>query len=54
MSVPSWKTAVTCENPLRENERVDSRPGMPASAVSITNVTCFSISTGDSDGIERC
>src|SRR3954452_6381945 len=48
MSVFSLKTAVTCENPLREIERVLSRPGMPASAVSIRNVTCFSISAGDS------
>ena len=50
MSVLSLKTAVTCEKPLRESERVLSRPGMPASAVSIGNVTCFSISTGDSAG----
>src|SRR5262249_7780525 len=50
MSVLSLKTAVTWAKPLRENERVDSRPGVPASAVSIGNVTCFSISTGDSAG----
>ena len=30
----------------RENERVDSSPGMPASAVSSATVTCFSISSG--------
>ena len=53
MSAPSRKTAVTCEKPLRESERVYSRPGMPASAVSIGKVTCFSISTGESDGVER-
>ena len=50
MSVLSVNTAVTWEKPLRENERVYSRPGVPASAVSIGNVTCFSISTGDSAG----
>ena len=50
MSVLSVKTAVTCEKPLRDIERVLSRPGMPASAVSIRNVTCFSISAGDSAG----
>ena len=42
--------AVICAKPLRENERVDSRPGMPASAVSIGKVTCFSTSTGESAG----
>src|SRR5262245_45815145 len=47
MSVRSWNTAVTWENPLRVNERVDSSPEMPASAVSTTNVTCRSISNGD-------
>ena len=41
-SVPSSKTAVTCEKPLRESERVDASPGMPASDVSIGTVTCFS------------
>ena len=50
MSVFSVKMAVTCEKPLREIERVLSRPGMPASAVSIRKVTCFSISAGDSAG----
>ena len=35
------------EKPLREIERVLSRLGIPASAVSMRNVTCFSISTGD-------
>src|ERR1700747_1956800 len=50
MSVLSVKTAVTWAKPLRENERVDSRAGVPASAVSIGNVTCFSISTGESAG----
>src|SRR6266700_1771965 len=50
MSVRSAKTAVTWAKPLRENERVDSRPGVPASAISIGNVTCFSISMGDSAG----
>src|SRR4051812_3649294 len=50
MSVLSAKTAVTWAKPLRENERVNSRPGVPASVVSIGNVTCFSISTGESDG----
>src|SRR5882724_5229391 len=50
MSVLSVKTAVTWAKPLRENERVDSRLGVPASAVSIGNVTCFSISIGLSAG----
>ena len=50
MSVRSVKTAVICEKPLRENERVIPGPGVPASAVSIGNVTCFSISTGESAG----
>jgi hypothetical protein len=36
--------------PLRENDQVRSRPGVPASATSIGNVTCFSISSGDSAG----
>ena len=46
------KTAVTCAKPLRESERVYSRPGMPASAVSTGKVTCFSMSTGESDGAD--
>src|SRR3954454_6018168 len=50
MSVLSVKTAVTWAKPLREKERVNSRPGVPASAVSIGNVTCFSISIGESAG----
>src|SRR5713101_5404411 len=50
MSVLSVNTAVTWAKPLRENERVDSRPGVPASAVSSGNVTCFSISIGESAG----
>jgi hypothetical protein len=50
MSVRSVNTAVTCAKPLRENDLVDSSPGVPASVVSIGNVTCFSISTGDSAG----
>src|SRR5262249_47200275 len=50
MSVRSVKTAVTCEKPLRDSERVLSRPGAPDSAVSIGNVICFSISAGDSAG----
>src|SRR3954454_25135022 len=50
MSVLSVKTAVIWAKPLREKERVDSRPGVPARAVSIGNVTCFSISIGESDG----
>src|SRR6267378_625337 len=50
MSVRSVKTAVIWAKPLREKERVDSRPGVPASAVSSGNVTCFSISIGVSDG----
>src|SRR5882724_7633340 len=50
MSVRSAKMAVTWENPLRDSERVLSRPGMPASAVSMRSVTCFSISAGDSAG----
>src|SRR5215470_2192237 len=50
MSVRSVKTAVICEKPLRDNERVLSRPGAPASAVSIGKVICFSISVGDNAG----
>src|SRR5580704_8538684 len=50
MSVLSLKTAVICAKPLRENDQVFSRPGVPASATSIGNVTCFSISSGDSAG----
>src|SRR3569833_3214561 len=50
MSVRSANTAVTCEKPLRDSERVLSRPGAPASAVSIGKVICFSISTGESAG----
>lgn len=46
MLVRSANTAVICAKPLREKERVASRPGMPASAVSRATVTCFSISTG--------
>ena len=53
MFVFSVKTAVTCEKPLRESERVYSRPGVPASAVSMRKVTCFSISTGESAGAMR-
>src|SRR3954470_9146794 len=52
MSVASLNTAVTCENPLRDSERVLSRPGAPASAVSIGKVTCFSISPGDKAGAD--
>jgi hypothetical protein len=44
MSVLSVNTAVTWLKPLREMERVLSSPGMPASAVSMGKVTCFSIS----------
>src|SRR3984893_300869 len=50
MLVRSANTAVICAKPFRENERVDSSPGIPASAVSSATVTCFSISTGVSDG----
>src|SRR6266550_4091585 len=50
MSVRSVKTAVIWAKPLREKERVESRPGVPASAVSSGNVTCFSISIGVSAG----
>src|SRR5215468_10088189 len=50
MSVRSVKMAVIWEKPLRDSERVLSRPGAPASAVSIGKVICFSISTGDSAG----
>src|SRR5262245_7085702 len=50
MLVLSLNTAVTCEKPLRDSERVYSSPGVPASAVSMRKVTCFSISTGDSAG----
>src|ERR1700752_18177 len=50
MSVRSVKMAVICEKPLRDSDRVLSRPGLPASAVSIGKVICFSISTGDNAG----
>src|SRR5438105_2191406 len=50
MSVLSLNTAVIWEKPLRENDQVCSRPGVPASAISSGNVTCFSISTGESAG----
>ena len=50
MVVASVKTAVTWEKPLREIERVYSRPGMPASAVSTGKVTCFSMSVGERAG----
>src|SRR5882757_7147231 len=50
MSVLSANTAVTWAKPLREKERVDSRLGVPARAVSIGKVTCFSISIGESAG----
>ena len=50
MLVASVKTAVTWLKPLREKERVISSPGMPANAVSTGNVTCFSTSTGPSEG----
>src|SRR5215212_12023583 len=50
MLVRSVKTAVIWAKPFRENDRVDSRPGVPASAVSSATVTCFSISTGVSAG----
>jgi len=48
--VRSANTAVICAKPFRENDRVDSSPGIPASAVSSATVTCFSISTGVSAG----
>jgi hypothetical protein len=50
MSVRSLNTAVTCEKPLRDIDLVFSIPGIPASAVSTGNVTCFSISAGDRAG----
>src|SRR5271165_2796550 len=50
MSVRSVKTAVIWAKPLRENDQVRSSPGVPASATSIGNVTCFSISSGESAG----
>src|SRR6266478_9374300 len=50
MLVRSANTAVIWANPFRENDRVDSSPGIPASAVSSATVTCFSISTGVSAG----
>src|SRR5580704_10204804 len=50
MSVRSLKTTVTWAKPFRENDHVFSRPGVPASATSIGNVTCFSTSRGDSAG----
>src|SRR6266540_4948741 len=50
MSVWSANTAVICAKPLREKDRVDSSPGVPARAVSRATVTCFSISTGVNAG----
>src|SRR6478609_7112879 len=50
MLVLSRNTAVTWAKPLRENERVYSRVGVPARIFSIWNVICFSISTGVSAG----
>src|SRR5215208_4642902 len=50
MSILSLKTAVTWAKPLREKDRVYSRPGAPASAVSIGKVICFSTSSGGSAG----
>src|SRR5258708_7331622 len=50
MFVRSLKIAVIWAKPLREKDRVDSSPGVPASAGSIGKVTCFSISTGVSAG----
>src|SRR5438445_11134745 len=50
MWVRSRNTAVTWAKPLRENERVYSRVGVPARIFSIWNVICFSISTGVSAG----
>src|SRR5258708_39803112 len=52
MSVRSVKTAVICAKPFRENDRVDSSPGVPANAVSSATVSCFSISTGVSAGAD--
>src|ERR1700709_972012 len=52
MAVASLNTAAICEHPLRDRERVLSRPGAPASAVSIGKVICFSISAGDSAGAD--
>ena len=49
MSVLSLKTAVTCEKPLRENERVYSSRDA-GERVLDRNVTCFSISTGERAG----
>jgi hypothetical protein len=46
---PVANTAVTCEKPLRDSDRVRSGPGMPASAVSIGKVTWRSTSTGESE-----
>src|SRR6266851_1375625 len=50
MSVRSLNTAVTWAKPLRENDHVFSRPGVPARATSMGKVTCFSTSRGDSAG----
>ena len=48
----SSKITVTWEKPLRDRDRVDCRPGMPAMAVSTGKVTRFSISTGESEASE--
>jgi hypothetical protein len=46
----SLKTAVTWLKPLREKDRTLSTPSSPDNAVSIGNVTRFSISTGPRAG----
>jgi len=50
MLVFSSNTAVICEKPLRDSERVLSSPGIPASAVSSGTVICFSTSTVENAG----
>jgi hypothetical protein len=50
MFTPSSKIAVTCAKPLRDRDRVDCRPGIPASAFSMGQVISCSTSPGASDG----
>ena len=48
--MPSSKMTTTCDRPNFEIDRSFSRPGSPAMACSIGNVSCRSTSSGLSDG----
>src|SRR4051794_16170307 len=50
MSVPSSKSATTCEKPNLETERTPSSPFRPPSADSTGKVICRSTSSGASSG----